>query len=69
MDLSKLDGSEVFSLTRLDDPRGKVILMGGYLEPQFKVELLKFGAKGFVQKLYAPADVLKKIREVLNAGK
>jgi DNA-binding response OmpR family regulator len=56
-------------LTRLDDPRVKVILMSGYLEPQFKVELLKSGAKGFVQKPYVPADVVKKIREVLDTGK
>jgi PAS domain S-box-containing protein len=68
MDLPKLDGSEVFSLMRLHDPSVKVILVSGYLEPQFKAELLKSGAKGFVQKPYTPADVLKKIREVLDAG-
>jgi two-component system, cell cycle sensor histidine kinase and response regulator CckA len=68
MDLPRLDGSEVFSIMKLKDPNVKVILVSGYLEPQFKSELLKAGAKDFVQKPYVPSEVLKKMREVLDAG-
>ena len=67
MGLPKMDGGEVFSKLKLRDPEIKVILASGYLEPQFKSELLKSGAKAFLQKPYAPDEVLKKIREVLDA--
>jgi two-component system cell cycle sensor histidine kinase/response regulator CckA len=68
MDLPRLDGSEAFSMMKLKDPSVKVILVSGYLEPQFKSELLRSGAKDFVQKPYAPSEVLKKMREILDAG-
>ncbi len=68
MGLPKLDGAEVFSMLKLRDPSVKVILASGYLEPQFKSELLKSGARDFLQKPYDPQEVLKKIREVLDAG-
>jgi CheY-like chemotaxis protein len=68
MGLPKLDGAEVFSMLRLRDPSVKVILASGYLEPQYKSELLKSGARDFLQKPYDPEEVLKKIREVLDAG-
>jgi two-component system cell cycle sensor histidine kinase/response regulator CckA len=66
MGLPKLDGSEVVSALILRDPNVKVILASGYLEPQLKSELLKSGARDFVQKPYVPEEVLKKIRQVLD---
>ena len=66
MGLPKLDGSEVFSTLKLRDPNVKVILASGYLEPQYKSELLNAGARGFIQKPYTPEQVLRKIRDVLD---
>ena len=66
MGLPKLDGTEVFTMLKLRDPKVKVVLASGYLEPQYRSELLKTGAKDFVQKPYDPNEVLKKIRAILD---
>ena len=44
----------------------KVNLAIGYIEPNMKFELLKAGAKEFIQKPYIPNEVLKKIREAID---
>ena len=67
MGLPKRDGSEVVAALKSKDPNVKVIIVSGYLEPHYKAELLKSGAKDFVQKPYVPDQVLKKIRKVLDA--
>ena len=66
MGLPKLDGSEMFTMLKMRDPDVKVILASGYLEPNYKRELLKAGAKDFVQKPYETEEVLKKIRAILD---
>ena len=67
MGLPKLDGAEVFAMLKLRDPNVKVVLASGYLEPQYRSELLKTGAREFIQKPYQPEDVLKKIRKTLDS--
>jgi len=67
MGLPKLDGSEMFAMLKMRDPDVKVILASGYLEAQYKSELLKAGVKEFVQKPYVPEQVLRKIRFVLDS--
>jgi hypothetical protein len=42
--------------------------VSGYLEPSLKDELLRSGAKSFVQKPYTFGDVLRKVGEVLDRG-
>ena len=64
--LPKLSGHEVFQKIREINPMAKVILASGYLEPHLKSEILKAGAKAFVQKPYVPNEVLKRIREVID---
>jgi signal transduction histidine kinase/FixJ family two-component response regulator len=64
--LPKLDGAAVFSALKDINPSVRAILVSGYLEPHLKSELLKSGAKDFIQKPYVPEEVLGKIREVLD---
>ncbi len=64
--LPKLDGFEAFKRIKATDPEVRVILASGYLEPHAKSEILKAGAKEFIQKPYSPDEVLKKVRQVLD---
>jgi two-component system cell cycle sensor histidine kinase/response regulator CckA len=65
--LPKLDGAAVFTSLMEIDPNVKIILASGYLDPNLKSNLLRSGAKEFIQKPYSPNLVLRKIREVLDA--
>jgi FixJ family two-component response regulator len=66
MGLPGLDGREVFTKLKEVDPDVKVIFTSGiFLD--VKTALLKDGAKDFIQKPYRQEDVLRKIREVLDA--
>ena len=49
------------------DPRVPVIVASGYSEKIHAREVLEAGARGFVRKPYRMDDMLKKIREVLDA--
>ena len=49
------------------NPDVKVILSSGFFEPEMKSELLKAEANGFIQKPYIPDDILRIIREALDA--
>jgi len=48
------------------NPSVKVIFASGLIEPNIKSELLKAGAKGFVQKPYEITSVLRTVRDVLD---
>ncbi len=65
--LPKLGGEEVFLRLREIDSELKVIFASGYVEPGVKARILKAGAKAFMEKPYAQYEVLKKIRDVLDA--
>jgi two-component system, cell cycle sensor histidine kinase and response regulator CckA len=64
--LPKMDGVEEFTKLKELNPNVKVIMASGYFEPDVKVNLMRSGVKGFIQKPYTPDLVLLKIREVLN---
>jgi nitrogen-specific signal transduction histidine kinase/ActR/RegA family two-component response regulator len=66
MGLPKMSGSEVFKKMCEINARAKVLLASGFLEPDTKTEMLKAGAKGFIQKPYKPYEVLKEIRKILD---
>lgn len=66
MGLPKLGGFEAMKKIKAINPRLKVILASGYLEPNVKSEIFKAGATEFIQKPYLPDEVLKKVRDVLN---
>jgi two-component system response regulator HydG len=48
------------------NPKVKAILASGYFDPNVKMDLLKAGAKDFIQKPYVPDQILKRIREVID---
>lgn len=66
MGLPVMTGTDEFKKLMEFDPDVKVIFASGYFEPDVKSELLKDGAKGFIQKPYEPSDVLRIIRNVLD---
>jgi len=64
--LPKLGGWEAFLQMKSINPNVKAILASGYIDPELKQELIKSGAKLFVQKPYQPPDVLMKIRKLID---
>ena len=44
----------------------KAIFASGYFEPDIKSEIMKAGAKGFVQKPYSQSEILRILRSVLD---
>jgi FixJ family two-component response regulator len=52
-------------IKELDDDV-KVILASGYFDPNLKMDMVKAGAKDFIQKPYVPDNILKRIREVID---
>jgi two-component system cell cycle sensor histidine kinase/response regulator CckA len=66
MGLPILGGWEAFLKMKELNPNVKVVFGSGYLDPNAKSELLKLGAKDFLQKPYTPDTILRRIREVLE---
>jgi signal transduction histidine kinase/CheY-like chemotaxis protein len=64
--LPGLNGREVFAKLKEMNPDVKVIFTSGIFI-DIKAALLKDGAKDFIQKPYKQEDVLRRIREVLDA--
>ena len=56
----------VFQKMKEVNPGVKAILASGYFDPNVKMDLLKAGAKDFIQKPYIPDQILKRIREVID---
>ena len=67
MGLPKISGADVFLQMKAINPDVKVILVSGYLEPETKAKLFRAGTKGFIQKPYVPLEILKRIRDTLEA--
>lgn len=65
--LPRLNGEEVFKRIREMNPKAKVVLASGFVEPDKKSDLLKAGVAQFILKPYSPADVLKIIRQVIGS--
>ncbi len=66
MGLPKLNGYDVLKRVKHINPAVKFIIASGYIEPGEKSEILKSGARDFIQKPYVPNEMLRKIREVLD---
>ncbi|RPI02545.1 MAG: hybrid sensor histidine kinase/response regulator [Ignavibacteriae bacterium] len=69
MGLPEMTGLDVYKKLAVLRPDIAVIVASGFFEPTVKSELEKIGAKGFIQKPYSPDEVLRKVREVLDAKK
>jgi two-component system cell cycle sensor histidine kinase/response regulator CckA len=64
--LPKMSGWEVLRRVRDMNSKVKVILASGYIDPHSKSEILKAGAKYFIQKPYVLKEVLQRVREVID---
>jgi PAS domain S-box-containing protein len=64
--LPKLDGTKVFAELQKMNPAVKVLVSSGYIDPDVRLSFLKSGAAGFLSKPYVPAEVMKKVREILD---
>ena len=67
MGLPEMTGMSVLKKLKEINPNVCIICASGFFEPDVKHELYKSGVKGIVQKPYTPDDVLRKLREVLDA--
>ena len=66
MGLPRLGGWEMFQRIKEIDGKVKAILASGYLDPDLRAEMIRAGAKDFIQKPYEPDIILKRIREVID---
>ena len=66
MGLPKISGFDLFLELKSRNPRVKMVLASGYLEPELKLQILKSGVKDFIQKPYTREGLLKCVRGVLD---
>jgi DNA-binding response OmpR family regulator len=64
--LPKLNGWEVLQKMKEMNSKVRVILASGYIDSHSKSEILKAGAKYFIQKPYMLKEVLQRVREVID---
>jgi two-component system cell cycle sensor histidine kinase/response regulator CckA len=65
--LPRLAGSEVFLRLKQNNPGIKVVLASGFLDPVMVAEMMKAGAKEFIQKPYQLTEFLKSVRKALDS--
>jgi len=59
---------DVLQRIRARVPRTKVIIASGFIDQDAKAAMYKAGANEFIQKPYSPDEVLRKIRDIMDAG-
>jgi two-component system, cell cycle sensor histidine kinase and response regulator CckA len=67
--LPKLGGWEAFLQMKSINPDVKAVLASGYFDPELKQEIIKSGAKHFIQKPYQPLMVLMIIKKIIDDAK
>jgi PAS domain S-box-containing protein len=67
MDLPKISGQQLSAMIHEMNPAVKLIFASGFVEPEIKLAMFNNGAKNYIEKPYSPAQMLKSIREVLDA--
>ena len=68
MGLPRLSGEDLVMKIKELNPSARVIVASGYMEPHQNSKLLLVGVKAFVQKPYQGTDLLKTLRDVLDAA-
>ena len=63
MGLPHMGGWEVLRQLQTINPRVKVILSSGFMDAKVRQDMLKSGAKDYIQKPYTPTKVLQQIRD------
>ena len=66
MMMPEMGGAETFQLIRRSRPDMKVLLCSGYSADAERIDLLKEGAAGFLQKPFDTADLAAAVREALD---
>jgi two-component system, cell cycle sensor histidine kinase and response regulator CckA len=66
MALPKRGGWSVYLSLKEMNPRVKMILASGYLDPKIKHEMVEHGVEDFVAKPYAPETLLTSIERALH---
>jgi CheY-like chemotaxis protein len=66
--MPQLDGIETLRALRALDPIVAVIMTSGYASGDFSERLAEMGEVKFLQKPFAPRDLLVAVREVLEVG-
>jgi len=66
MDLPKLNGAAVSQSILSDNPKAKIILISGFVEPALKTSILASGICEFVAKPFSLPHMLHTVRRVLD---
>jgi CheY-like chemotaxis protein len=67
MGLPNMGGWEVLRQLKEINPTVKVILSSGFMDTKVRQDMLKSGAKDFIQKPYTPDKVIQQIRTSILA--
>src|SRR5688572_22428664 len=69
LSLPDMSGLEVLKSAQLRHPTVAVLVVSGYPERQFGINVLRAGAKGFIGKGVEEAELLRAIRQVARGGR
>jgi len=64
--LPRLGGEDVFKKITALNPKVKVAIVSGYIDPEVKSSLRSAGVTHFIDKPYLPQEVLKMVRELID---
>lgn len=67
LDINMPDGSGIDTLRqiRLEHPNARVLVVSGYAEKQYAINVLRAGASGYLAKDQAPEEFMRAVRTVL----
>ncbi|HEY6953298.1 MAG TPA: response regulator [Bacteroidota bacterium] len=68
MGLPGMGGWDVLRQLKAINPTVNVILSSGFMDTKVRQDMIKSGAKDFIQKPYTPENVLKQIRDSMLPG-
>lgn len=66
--LPRMSGWEAFLKIKEHSPRVNALIMSGHLEANLKTEILRAGAKGYLQKPFAMSEALSEVNRFFKAA-
>ncbi|MFI5251487.1 MAG: PAS domain S-box protein [Bacteroidota bacterium] len=67
MGMPVIGGMELFESIKKVNPKVRTIFASGYFDPAHQDNLIKKGVRHFIQKPYQPIDILRVLREAIDA--
>jgi two-component system invasion response regulator UvrY len=61
------DGMELLKVVKAQQPSARVLIVGGYSEPEYAVKAMRAGASGYVQRVASTNEILKAV-SLITAG-